>query len=87
MAYQLWIMWINTKNNEFRPNDEVTRAEFVTVLSRMLYYTDDWRWNVKYYEPHMVKLYNEWIITNTNPKLKEKRWYVMTMLMSATNWL
>jgi hypothetical protein len=25
------------KNNRFRPNDEVTRAEFVTALSRMIY--------------------------------------------------
>jgi hypothetical protein len=29
------------KNNNFRPNDEVTRAEFVTALSRMLYHTED----------------------------------------------
>jgi hypothetical protein len=29
------------KNNNFRPNDEVTRAEFATALSRMLYHTKD----------------------------------------------
>jgi hypothetical protein len=29
------------KNNEFRPNDEVTRAEFVTSLSRLLYSTPE----------------------------------------------
>jgi hypothetical protein len=28
-------------NNKFRPNDEVTRAEFVTALSRMIYNTQD----------------------------------------------
>ena len=86
-SYQLWIMWQNVKDNEFRPNDEVTRAEFATALSRMLYNTDEWKykWTSKYYEPHMAKLYNEWIITNTNPKLKEKRWYVMTMLMRSVN--
>jgi len=27
----------NAKNNKFRPNDVVTRAEFATALSRMLY--------------------------------------------------
>ena len=81
LSYQLWIMWQNMKNNNFRPNDEVTRAEFATALSRMLYDTEDWKWNTKYYEPHMAKLYTEWIITNTNPKMKEKRWYVMLMLM------
>ncbi len=81
LSYQLWIMWINMKNNNFRPYDEVTRAEFATALSRMLYNIEDGRWNVKYYEPHITKLYNEWIITNKNGKMKEKRWYVMTMLM------
>jgi hypothetical protein len=29
------------KNNRFRPNDEVTRAEFATALSRMLYKIKD----------------------------------------------
>ena len=83
LAYQLWIMWQNMKNNNFRPNDEVTRAEFVTALSRLVYKTDEWKykWTWKYYEPHMAVLYNEWIINNTDPKMKEKRWYVMIMLM------
>jgi hypothetical protein len=82
-AYQLWIMWQNVKNNEFRPNDEVTRAEFSAALSRLLYHTDEWnyKWTWKYYIPHVAKLYNEWIINKMNPVLKEKRWYVMTMLM------
>jgi hypothetical protein len=83
LAYQLWIMWQNMKNNEFRPNDEVSRAEFVTALSRMLYWMEDGKWNTKYYEPHMSKLYKEWIITKTDPKIGEKRWYVMTMLMRS----
>ena len=81
LAYQLGIMWQNVKNNKFRPDDEVTRAEFVTALSRMIYGIEDWKWKVKYYEPHMTRMYNEWIINNTNPKMKEKRWYVMIMLM------
>ena len=81
LAYQLWIMWINMKNNNFRPRDTVTRAEFATALSRMLYWIEDGKWKTKYYEPHIAKLYNEWIINNTNAKMVEKRWYVMTMLM------
>jgi hypothetical protein len=82
-AYQLWIMWQNVENNKFRPNDQVTRAEFSATLSRLLYHTDEWkyRWTWKYYIPHVAKLYNEWIINKVNPILKEKRWYVMTMLM------
>ena len=83
LSYQLWIMWQNMKNNEFRPNDEVSRAEFVTALSRMLYWMEDGKWNMKYYEPHMARLYNEWIISKADPKMKEKRWYVMTMLMRS----
>ena len=83
LSYQLWIMWQWTSN--FRPNNEVTRAEFATALSRMLYWIKDGKWNTKYYEPHIAKLYEEWIITNTNPKIKEKRWYVMTMLMRTAN--
>ncbi len=79
LAYQLWIMWQNVKNNKFRPYDEVTRAEFATALSRLLYWTENWK--NKYYEPHITKLYNEWIINKTNPLIKEKRGYLMIMLM------
>jgi len=83
LAYQLWIMWQNMPWNKFRPKDEVTRAEFITALSRLLYNTPDWeyKWTWKYYINHMQKLKSEWIITNDNPKMKEKRWYVMIMLM------
>ena len=85
LAYQLWIMWQNMKDNKFRPNDEVTRAEFVTALSRMLYNTSDWEYKStpKYYIHHMQKLKSEWIITNDNSKMKEKRWYVMLMLLRS----
>lgn len=83
LAYQLWIMgkWIN----KFRPYDTVTRAEFGTALSRMLYWIQDWAW--KYYSTHLDRLYKDWIISNKNPELKESRWYVMIMLMrSVKNW-
>jgi len=85
LAYQLWIMWQNMPNNRFRPNDEVSRAEFVTALSRLLYQTTDgeYKSTSKYYTPHMAKLYNEWIINNTDPSMKERRWYVMIMLMRS----
>ena len=83
LAYMLGIMWQNIKSNKFRPYDEVTRAEFATALSRMLYWTQDWTWKTKYYEPHMTRLYKEWIITKMNFKMKEKRWYVMIMLMRS----
>ena len=79
LAYQLWIMgiWID----EFRPFDEVTRAEFVTALSRMLFGLADGE-NL-YYETHMQKLLEEKIITVADPNMKELRGYVMIMLMRS----
>ena len=81
LAYQLWIMWINMPDNKFRPDDEVTRWEFGTALSRMIYKVVDWK--DKYYSTHLAKLMEEWIITNDNPKMKELRGYVMIMLMRS----
>ena len=85
LSYQLWIMWQNMPNNKFRPNDEVTRAEFVAAFSRMVYNTSDgeFKSTSKYYTNHMEKLKNEWIITIFNPSMKERRWYVMIMLMRS----
>ena len=85
LAYQLGIMWQNMPNNNFRPNDEVTRAEFATALSRMAYGTSDWEYKAtsKYYIHHMEKLVKEWIITKDDPNMKELRWYVMIMLMRS----
>lgn len=80
LAYQLWIMWINVEN--FRPNDLVTRAEFCTALSRLLYWTPD---GSPYYKPHLEKLKTEWIITDDDPDMLEIRWYVMIMLMRYFN--
>ena len=85
LAYQLWIMWQNMKNNKFRPDDEVTRAEFATALSRLLFNTSDWEYKStsSYYVPHIKKLMQKWIITKDDPKMKERRWYVMIMLMRS----
>ena len=81
LAYQLGIMWLNIDN--FRPNDLVTRAEFGTALSRMLYGLADGEW--AYYETHLAKLMEEKIITVDTPDLQELRWYVMIMLMRSAN--
>jgi hypothetical protein len=83
LAYQLWIMWIWIDN--FRPFDEVPRWEFGTALSRMLYWLADGQWEVAFYEPHLQKLMDTWIITNDNPRLQELRGYVMIMLMRSAN--
>lgn len=86
LAYQLWIMWINI--DKFRPDDLVTRWEFATALSRMLFSTSDGEYESTdiYYTNHLKKLVEEKIITNDDPKLQELRGYVMIMLMrSAKN--
>ena len=66
----------------FRPFATVTRAEFGTALSRMLYGTADGEGN-EWYSTHLAKLMSEKIITNDNPQLKELRGYVMIMLMRS----
>jgi len=77
-ACHLWIMWIWI--DKFRPNDFVSRAEFGTVLSRILYWD---KYNVsewEYYKLHLQALKDNWIITNDNPNIKEMKWYVLLML-------
>lgn len=81
LAYQLWIMWINLPDNRFRPFDIVPRWEFATAISRMLYWIADW--TDVYFSTHLVKLMEEWIITNDDPDLIELRWYIMIMLMRS----
>ena len=85
LAYQLWIMWINMYNNEFRPFDLVPRSEFGTALSRMLYQLSDWEYEKtdEFYIPHFNKLSAEWIMTVLDPTIEELRWYVMIMLMRS----
>jgi len=80
LAYQLGIMGIGIE--KFRPFDLVTRAEFGTALSRMLYGTADGE-GADWYSTHLAKLMNEKIITNDNPQLQELRGYVMIMLMRS----
>lgn len=82
LAYQLGIMWINI--DEFRPFDLVTRAEFGTALSRMLFGLADGEGDA-YYSTHLEKLMSEWIITNDDPRLDELRGYVMIMLMRSAS--
>jgi hypothetical protein len=87
LAYQYQIMWINAKWKPiryFNPSWKVTRAEFATVLSRVLYwskYNQSWS---KYYEKHIKALENDGILTNTDPSIQELRWWIMLMLFRST---
>ena len=79
---QLWLMgqWITS----FKPKDFVTRAEFWTVLSRILWW-NKYEWWLTYYENHLKALRSVWIMNNiSSPIERETRWYVMLMLMRST---
>ena len=86
LAYQYQIMWIDAKWNAlryFNPSGKVTRAEFATVFSRVLYgskYNQKWKY---YYKKHIQALQNAWILTNTDPNIKELRWWIMLMLQRS----
>ena len=80
LSCQLGIMWIGMTS--FNPDWIVTRAEFWTVLSRILYGDKYNGWN-PYYLNHLKTLKENWIIKNDDPSLQEFRGYVMLMLMRA----
>lgn len=80
LSCQFGIMGVGMKN--FNPNQEVTRAQFGTVLSRVLY-GDTYNWGYPYYKNHLDILKKNGILTNTDPALEELRWYVMLMLMRS----
>ena len=78
---QLWLMGQNIE--EFKPNNFVTRAEFGTVLSRVLWWSRN-EWGSTYYENHLRALKSVWIMNNISvPMDNEIRGYVMLMLMRS----
>ena len=87
---ELWLMGQNIAY--FRPFDTVTRAEFATVLSRLLNrWTDDLKylnaWN-PYYKEHLNYLESKWIIDNSiklSRNANEIRGYVMWMLLKSND--
>lgn len=88
LAYQYQIMWINadwSPIESFDPDKNITRAEFATVLSRVLFwstYNQSW---TNYYEKHIEALEQANILSNTNPNLVEARWWIMVMLHKSQN--
>ena len=85
--------WV-TPAKSFNPDDYVTRAQFGTVLSRLLFgdiynikdeskvYMNEWFW----YKNHLEALKNYWIMTKIDgdwPNSLERRWRVMLMLERA----
>ena len=78
LACQLGLMWVGV--DSFDPKGEISRADFGTILSRVIRGT---RYNggTPYYAAHLNALKNAGIMTQiSTPKMKELRWYVMLML-------
>ena len=87
MSCQLEIMWIHTTNYkaipDFMPSKRVSRAEFGTILSRVLWW-NKYEWtNENYYINHLNALKENNIITNINPNITEYRAWVFLMLYRA----
>ena len=85
-AYQLQIMGIDAKGTpiaNFNPNAQVTRAEFATVLSRVLYGDKYNQEGADFAAKHLEALKVASILKDTTPTMKELRGWVMLMLMRA----
>lgn len=82
-ACQLSLMWQWITN--FRPYDKVTKAEFWTILSRLLYWNE---FDVKYeayYLWHLNQLLRVWIISNLeHPEKNEIRGNIMVMIKKSS---
>ena len=88
VACQLWLMGLDDNGDpakEFNPTDTVTRAQFGTVLSRLLYGNlNNAQKGTQWYTQHLQALKNAGIMKKIdNPSMKELRWYVMLMMMRA----
>ena len=88
LSCRLWLMWLHsdwiTVKDSFDPNEYVTRAQFWTVISRMLrrtsYAANSWE---LYYIHHLEALRKNEIMTEIYgnwPDSIELRWWVMLML-------
>ena len=70
-------------STEFNPNGKVTRAEFWTVLSRVLW-GNIYKWGTPYYSLHLATLQNAGIMKDiSTPNAREIRGYVMLMMQRA----
>lgn len=100
-ACELELMWLHsdwfTPKDEFNGEQYVTRAQFGTVFSRLLFwetynvsdesdiYKQEWYW----YKDHLQALKDNGIMTKIDwdwPSVLELRWWVMLMMQRADNY-
>lgn len=84
LACQLWLMWYEqdgqTQSTTFNPNQSVDRAQFGTILSRLLRW-EKYNGGENYYQGHLSALKQAWIMTKIDaPFALELRWRVMLMM-------
>ena len=93
LSCALWVMWIDMFNNEFLPNDIVSRAEFGTIVSRILWWDT---FNVihtpltPFYKLHLNQLKNNNIMTQINKpltikELRKRVWLVFKRVSEKLN--
>ena len=82
-ACALWLMWINVET--FNPNAVVTRAQFGTVLSRVLWWDKYNLTGASYYDLHLKALKRKWIMTKIDHPINvvEIRKWAWLMLRRA----
>ena len=86
LAYQLGIMGVDAEGNalaNFNPYAEVTRAEFGTVLSRVMFGNKFNQTGEKFFEKHLEALKEAGVLKDTTAANKELRGWVMLMLQRA----
>jgi len=84
LSCQLGLMGINM--SQFDPNTDVTRAQFGTILSRLIWGTT-YNWGTPYYTSHLKALKLAGIMTQiSTPSTKELRGYVMLMMKRTYEW-
>jgi hypothetical protein len=84
LSCQLWLMWLKydgTDDIKFNPNNYVTRAQFGTILSRLIRWKK-YNWNPRNrYISHLKALQKVWIMKIIHtPMMREQRWFVLIML-------
>ena len=81
----LWLMWLDMP--KFLPNMEVTRAQFGTIMSRLLWWKK-YAWWTPYYRKHLNALKENNIMTqieNPEKRLELRQWVWLMLMRSAEN--
>ena len=87
LAYQYQIMWIDANGDPiefFNPNGLVTRWEYATVFSRVLFWSKFNKEWADFYTNHLEALEAAGILSNTEPTIKEMRGWVMLMMYRSS---